>query len=241
MPTFALGWRRSASSVNDTLTSGWRASADAQTFVSRSVTLTLTSGWSSRAPATSALARVMSAETWSWKTGTCQASVRRRAIVRRMLVSGTCSTSPAGTGAAAGAAAARSTSSAMMRPSGPVPVIDVSSIPRSRAIRRASGEALTRSPGLRGSGCAAAGFSGSSAFGSSVFGSSVFGSSALGFSAGGAETLPFPDTSGTSSPASPMNAIVVPTGTSPSETAILSSTPPASASTSCVTFSVSSS
>src|SRR5439155_269740 len=66
------------------------------------------------------------------------------------------------------------------------------------------------------------------------------GSSALGFS-GSAETLPFPDTSGTDSPGSPMKAIVVPTGTSPSGTAILSSTPAASASTSCVTFSVSSS
>ena len=41
--------------------------------------------------------------------------------------------------------AARSTSSATMRPSGPVPVSPASSTPRSRAIRRASGEALTRS------------------------------------------------------------------------------------------------
>ena len=47
--------------------------------------------------------------------------------------------------------------------------------------------------------------------------------------------------SGTSSPSSPMTAIVWPTGTSPSWTAIFSSTPDASASTSCVTFSVSSS
>ncbi len=68
-----------------------------------------------------------------------------------MLVSGTDSTSPDGTerGAAwPGAAAtwARSTSSATIRPSGPVPRSDDSSIPRSRAIRRASGEALMRAP-----------------------------------------------------------------------------------------------
>src|SRR5919198_167725 len=58
------------------------------------------------------------------------------------LVSGTRSTSPVGTGAAVGAAtvgapaAARSTSSATTRPSGPVPLSEPSSIPRSRAILR---------------------------------------------------------------------------------------------------------
>ena len=101
-------------------------------------------------------------------------------------------------------------------------------MPRSRAIRRASGEALMRSPSLRGSGSGARSGSGSSGF-------SAFDSSA------GADTLPFPDTSGRDSPCSPMNAIVVPTGTSPSATAIFSNTPAASASTSCVTLSVSSS
>ena len=45
----------------------------------------------------------------------------------------------------------------------------------------------------------------------------------------------------TSSPCSPMTAIVLPTSTSPSSTAIFSRTPDASASTSCVTLSVSSS
>src|SRR5919198_3713567 len=47
--------------------------------------------------------------------------------------------------------------------------------------------------------------------------------------------------SGTSSPSSPMTAIVWPTGTSPSWMAIFSRTPEKSASTSCVTLSVSSS
>ena len=46
---------------------------------------------------------------------------------------------------------------------------------------------------------------------------------------------------GASSPSSPITAIVFPTGTSPSATAIFSSTPEKSASTSCVTLSVSSS
>ena len=44
---------------------------------------------------------------------------------------------------------ARSTSSATMRPSGPVPRSDESSMPRSRAMRRASGEALMRPPFAR--------------------------------------------------------------------------------------------
>ena len=96
----------------------------------------------------------MSADVCSWKTAICHASVSRRAIVLRMFVSGTRSTSPAGTGAcnslllagaAAGApASARSTSSATIRPSGPVPRSAARSIPRSRASRRASGEALIR-------------------------------------------------------------------------------------------------
>src|SRR5207237_2278097 len=50
-----------------------------------------------------------------------------------------------------------------------------------------------------------------------------------------------PDGSGTASPSSPMTAIVWPTGTSPDSTAIFSSTPLASASTSCVALSVSTS
>ena len=56
--------------------------------------------------------------------------------------------SPVGTGAGAAgrAASPRSTSSATMRPSGPVPRSDARSMPRSRAMRRASGEALMRPP-----------------------------------------------------------------------------------------------
>ena len=48
-------------------------------------------------------------------------------------------------------------------------------------------------------------------------------------------------TEDTSSPAVPITAMVLPTSTSPSSTRILSRTPSASASTSCVTLSVSSS
>src|SRR5439155_19801507 len=59
---------------------------------------------------------------------------------------------------------------------------------------------------------------------------------------GGAPPFPSPASScDTSSPWAPMSAIVVPTSTSPSATTILSRTPPESASTSCVTLSVSSS
>src|SRR6478672_7982128 len=75
-------------------------SACAQTFVRTSVTVTRTSGSRSRSLATRAFTRVMSAEAWSWKTGICHASVRRRAIVLRMFESGICSTSAVGAGAA---------------------------------------------------------------------------------------------------------------------------------------------
>ena len=149
-PTFALGWRRIASSVNSAFTSRCRMSACAQTLVRMSVTVMRTSGSRSRSVATRAFTRVMSAEAWSWKTGICQASVSRRAIVLRTFESGTRSTSPAGTGAGAAAGAAwppasgRSMSSATIRPSGPVPRMPESSMPRSRAMRRASGEALIR-------------------------------------------------------------------------------------------------
>ena len=100
----------------------------------------------SRSRATSAFARVMSTEAWRLKTGIVHASVSRLAIVRRTLVSSRRSASPTaiGAGAAAGAASARSTSSATIRPSGPVPRMVERSIPRSRAIRRASGDAFTR-------------------------------------------------------------------------------------------------
>src|SRR5439155_10321207 len=139
MPMFAVGNLSSASSVNCTFTSRWRISACAQSFASRSVTVMRTSGFSSRARPTSSFARSMSALTVNWKTGACQAAVRRRAIVFRIDVNGIDSTSSLTTGAAAGAGAAtapRSTSSATIRPSGPVPVRDSRAIPRSRAIRR---------------------------------------------------------------------------------------------------------
>ena len=111
-----------------TFTSGWRASACAQTFDEQVGDGDADLADRARAQrSTSAFARVMSAETVSWKTGTVQAAVSRRAIVLRMFVSGIDSTSPgrrapAAGAAGAGAPAARSTSSATMRPSGPVPV-----------------------------------------------------------------------------------------------------------------------
>src|SRR6478736_6053255 len=76
-------------------------SACAQTFVRTSVTVTRTSGSRSRSLATRAFTRVMSAEAWSWKTGICHASVRRRAIVLRMFERGTRSSSPVGAGVGA--------------------------------------------------------------------------------------------------------------------------------------------
>ena len=198
------------------------------------MTVMRTSGSRSRSLATRAFTRVMSAEAWSWKTGICHASVRRRAIVLRMFESGIRSTSPVGAGVGAtdgGAvgppASARSTSSATIRPSGPVPRIPESSMPRSRAMRRASGDALIRPLPDAIAACCGASCAGA-------------GSGSLGFASAprvGAAAA----TSGTSSPSEPMNATVCPTGTSPSATAILSRTPAASASTSCVTLSVSSS
>ena len=132
-----------------------------------------------------------------------------------------------------GAAASRSTSSATIRPSGPVPLIDARSRPRSRARRRASGDAFRRSPGSR-SGVCESGDGGAAATGGS-------GAAAFCPAPRPAADAGSADSSSTASPGSPMNASVVPTGTSPSETAILRSVPPTSASTSCVTFSVSSS
>ena len=98
---------------------------------------------------------------------------------------------------------------------GRCPRSELRSMPRSRAIRRASGEALTRPPvsldaapagrsrpAARGGGAAA------------CFGSSCGAGSALGVLLGE-----------TSSPSSPIKATVWPTGTSPSLTAILSRTP----------------
>ena len=97
MPTCATGKRRIASPVKCAFTAGWRTSAAAETFVSRSLTVGLVSP-SARRPTSrsrSSSARVMSAETVSWKTGACQASVSLRAIVLRVDVSAISSTSPA--------------------------------------------------------------------------------------------------------------------------------------------------
>jgi hypothetical protein len=160
-----------------------------------------------------------------------------------MPVSGMTSTSPAGAAAgaaaaAAGAASARSTSSATMRPSGPVPRSERSSMPFSRAMRRASGEALTRPPSSACGSEAAAGASGSSGRPFSDLGAASFGSS---FSSAGS-SFASGSASGTSSPSSPMTAMALPTSiSSPSPARILSRTPEESASTSWVTFSVSSS
>ena len=114
-------------------------------------------------------------------------------------------------------------------------------MPRSRAIRRASGEALTR-PSRRGSRISVT-LSARSAAAARPRSRSGSRAGAID----GAST-PTPDSaepgggsSGTGSPSAPTNAIVWPTGTSPSRTAIFSSTPSASASTSWVTLSVSSS
>ena len=203
----------------------------------------------------------MSAETPSWNTGAAHASDRRRAIVLRTDESWTTSTSPGRRGRGArrrgrsGARrppAARSTSSARMRPSGPVPVSAARSTPRSRAIRRASGDALTDA--LLAGACAAA---------------SRLAAAALGLPRGSLPRSPRRGSpsglrasvsAGTPprslsrwlrlrgvgrrrrlSPFVSITAIVAPTSTSPSATTILSRTPSTSASTSCVTLSVSSS
>ena len=121
-------------------------SAAAATFVNRSLTVGFVSPSRRRATSRSRSSseRVMSTETVSWKTGACQASVSRRAIVLRIDVSSISSTSPAGAATAAGAAlgaatAPRSTSSATIRPSGPLPESVAMSIPFSaRACARAA-------------------------------------------------------------------------------------------------------
>ncbi len=200
----------------------------------------------------------MSAVMVIWKAGASQASVMRRAIVLRMPVSGMTSASPAGSAAAAagaGAAWARSTSSATMRPSGPVPCSERRSMPRSRAIRLASGDAFTRAlppfSAAAGSGSAWAfsaaaswprsrSSSRSRAGSPSSWPSSSATSASPSASASG--SLASGSASGTSSPSSPMTAIALPTSiSSPSPARILSRTPEESASTSWVTFSVSSS
>ena len=191
----------------------------------------------------------------SWKTGACQASVSRRAIVLR--IDDSCCTSMpsdgnAAVGSATGApdAAVRSTSSATTRPSGPVPATALRSMPRSRAMRRASGEALMRPP-FSPEGCLiSATRSLISADARRPRSLSCSRARAGEPSSSGSPDTPRPaepfpagslGSSSTCSPCSPMTAIVLPTSTSPDEIAIFRRTPDASASTSCVTLSVSSS
>ena len=122
-------------------------------------------------------------------------------------------------------------------------------MPRSFARRRASGEALIRPPS-RWIGATCARFAGLLgprllALGAIVVAGrariAFLGRLALGHL--GPPPPPFVDADGfgASSPSAPITAIALPTSTSPSWTRIESRTPEASASTSCVTFSVSSS
>ena len=162
----------------------------------------------------------------------------RSKITLRMPVSGMLSgVTPAfsrlaARGSRLAAAMARSTSSRTMRPSGPVPLSVATSIPCSCASFLATGEIFTRSPGARtgplaarGSGCA---------------------TPPARLSARGSWLCPLAAATGaaprrleTSSPASPMTAIRLPTGSSaPSCTTTLSRVPAAGDSTSYSTLSV---
>ena len=204
----------------------------------------------SRRRATSSFARVMSTETWSWKTGICHASVRRRAIVLRMFVSSRRSTSPG--------AAARRRSCGRGRPHlRPLDVLgDDPALRAGARQRRELDSALAGDPAgerrrldpaavlrrllprlgdLLCSAAAALALLFARRAGRAFF------LRILVDLLRGARAVAADDGSGACSPSSPMNAIVSPTGTSPSATAIRSSTPEASASTSCVTLSVSSS
>ena len=197
----------------------------------------------------------MSAQTVSWKTGACQASVRRRAIVLRVDVSSSSSTSPGAAGdravrRPAGRRRQRSTSSATIRPSGPEPLICAMSRPFSRASRRASGEALTRPSALGAAAGASAAAVAAAASWPRSRSASIAGRRralllrvvrSLRGVARPRRQARRRSPMATSSPSVPMNAIVLPTSTSPESTTILSRTPSASASTSCVTLSVSSS
>src|SRR4249919_293437 len=160
--------------------------------------------------------------------------------------------SPAGCGAPDTAAAARATCAACapppaeprsartMRPPGPLPVNVDRSIPCASARRRASGEALTRSPpSVRGAGAAAAGgaagvspppLAGGAA---SILGSSCLGGAASALGAGADALI--------SSPSPAKIAIGVPTFTpsEPSGTRILAILPSSTASNSIVALSVS--
>ena len=145
------------------------------------------------------------------------------------------------------------TSRSTTRPCGPVPLTAAMSMPASLAMRRASGEAKTRSPAAWpfANGAAAgaafgawAGFSaGAAEAGSAAFGGGAAAGSVV-FAEGEAAGVPFPAAPATafaSSPSAAMTPISWFTGTSavPSGTTILASTPSSTASTSMVALSVS--
>ena len=245
-------------------TAGWRTSAAAQTFVSRSLTVGFVSPSRSRAtsrsrsssdaghvdrdgeledrrlPGLGEAARDRLARRGELdlldlagrRGGRCRRGLRRRDGAALDVLGD----DPA-LGAAAAAAVAMS-------------------IPFSRASRRASGEALTRPSGRTGASATAA------VAASAVAAAASWPRSRWSSIPAAERALrlrlvllldrglvrsrplrparpPFPE--GTSSPSLPMKAIVRPTSTSPESTTIFSRTPSASASTSCVTLSVSSS
>ena len=177
-----------------------------------------TSGLSSRARATSSFARVMSALTVSWNTGACHAAVSRRAIVLRIDVSGTDSISPAGTAAGAAAGAG---DRAALDVLGDDPALG----PRAGQ-RMQVDAALARDPARKRRRLDAAAVGSAAAVGNGSTGDSAnlvrLGNVAVGLRRrfGAARGLGL-----TSSPASPIHAIVWPTGASPSSRAIFSSTP----------------
>ncbi len=152
IPMFAVGKTWTSVPAKWAFMSRWRISAIAQALVRMSEKVGRGAPSSVRSTRSSRrrMAASMSAVIAIWKCGVSQASVMRRAIVFRMLESWTTSTSAlAGASAAQpGWAAARSTSSATMRPSGPVPLRLESSSPRSFASRRSAARPSPAAPRL---------------------------------------------------------------------------------------------
>ena len=144
------------SPVKCAFTAGCRTSAAATSFVRRSLTVGFVSPSRSRATSASRTARtaVMSALTWSWKTGASQASVSRRAIVFRVdessIVLRLAGRGERGRSGGCGGRGSRR-GRGLLDVLGDDPSLRAGarrsaprSRPFSRAIRRASGEALTR-------------------------------------------------------------------------------------------------
>ena len=189
----------------------------------------------------------MSIETPSWNTGAVHASVRRRAIVLRIEVIGDdldLARRRAADAAAGGAAGAADWGAldvlgddAAVRP-GARQRREVD--PRSRAIRRASGDALIRPPPGSGGPAPRRRCRPPTAQAPRPPLGPGGRSGCLGRS-GSASPARAPRRRAAVVAAVPITAIVEPTSTSPSATTILSSTPSKSDSTSCVTLSVSSS